>query len=99
MSKTNALTKNTVVAASPNQVSADLAGEAAILHLKSGVYYGLNQVGAFIWSRIRSPIRVDQICQAVCEEFETTPQQCESDVLALLRRLADEGLIELRDGA
>jgi hypothetical protein len=31
---------------SQNQVSCNLGGEAAILNLKSGIYFGLNPVGA-----------------------------------------------------
>ena len=36
-------------------VSCDLAGEAAILNMKDGVYYGLDPVGASIWNRIQKP--------------------------------------------
>jgi hypothetical protein len=29
-------------------------------------------------------------------EYEVEPERCERDLLALLRRLADEGLVEVR---
>src|ERR1700730_14483347 len=43
------------VEAVPDQVSCDLAGEAVILNLKNGIYFGLDPVGARIWSLIQKP--------------------------------------------
>jgi hypothetical protein len=40
------VTLDSIVVASPDQVSADLGGDAAILQLKDGVYYSLDPVGA-----------------------------------------------------
>ena len=79
-----------------DQVSSDLGGEVAILDLKAGVYYGLDAVGARIWSLIQEPITVNEIRDILLEEYEVEPERCEHDLLALLRRLADEGLVEVR---
>ena len=87
---------STVVAAK-DQVSSDLGGEVAILDLKAGVYYGLDAVGARIWSLIQEPITVNEIRDILLEEYEVEPERCEHDLLALLRRLADEGLVEVRN--
>lgn len=40
------LSLDSIVAVTPEQVSSELSGEAVILSLKDGVYYGLNEVGA-----------------------------------------------------
>jgi hypothetical protein len=85
---------STVVAAK-DQVSSDLGGEVAILDLKAGVYYGLDAVGARIWSLIQEPITVNEIRDILLEEYEVEPERCERDLLALLQRLADEGIIEV----
>jgi hypothetical protein len=87
---------STVVAAK-DQVSSDLGGEVAILDLKAGVYYGLDAVGARIWSLIQEPRTVNEIRDILLEEYEVEPERCEHDLLALLRRLADEGLVEVRN--
>ncbi|KPL12125.1 thymidylate synthase [candidate division BRC1 bacterium SM23_51] len=89
-------TQSTVVAAR-DQVSSNLDGEAAILNLKNGVYYGLDPVGARIWSLIQEPTTVAELRDAIVEEYEVEPDRCERDLLALLRDLAAEGLIEVRD--
>ena len=85
---------STVVAAK-DQVSSDLGGEVAILDLKAGVYYGLDAVGARIWSLIQEPRTVYEIRDIPLEEYEVEPERCERDLLALLQRLADEGIIEV----
>lgn len=81
--------------AAKDQVSSDLGGEVAILDLKAGVYYGLDAVGARIWSLIQEPRTVNEIRDILLEEYEVEPERCERDLLALLQRLADEGIIEV----
>jgi hypothetical protein len=93
------VSKHSIVEAVKDQVSADLAGEAAILNLKSGVYYGLNEVGARIWQLMQEPRTVTTIRDTLLEEYEVEPDSCERDLLALLRDLAIAGLIEVRDEA
>jgi hypothetical protein len=85
------------VVAAKEQVSSDLAGEAVILALKSGVYYGLNEVGASIWNLIQEPKTVNEIRDAILEEYFVEPEQCDHDILALLQHLEAEGLIEVRN--
>jgi Coenzyme PQQ synthesis protein D (PqqD) len=81
--------------AAKDQVSSDLGGEVAILDLKAGVYYGLDAVGARIWSLIQEPRNVNEIRDILLEEYEVEPERCERDLLVLLQRLADEGIIEV----
>ena len=89
------MTLETVVAVSPDQVSCELAGEAAILNLKTGVYYGLDPVGAVVWKLIEKPCTVASIRDALVEKYEVELARCERDLLALLDKLAGEGLIEV----
>jgi hypothetical protein len=91
------LSVSSSVVAANYQVSSDLGGEVAILHLKAGIYYGLETVGARIWSLIQEPRSVGEIRDILVSEYEVEPDRCESDLIALLRGLADEGLIEVRD--
>ena len=55
------VTLDSVVTATRDQVSCDLAGEAAILHLRSGTYYGLNAIGARIWALLQQPTSVAHV--------------------------------------
>jgi hypothetical protein len=84
-----------VVVVTKDQVSADLSGEAAILNLKSGVYFGLNTVGASIWKLIQEPRSVNEIRDALVQEYDVEPGKCEKDLLALLEELLSKELIEV----
>jgi len=88
---------STVVAAK-EQVSCSLADEAVILDLKSGVYYGLNEVGARVWHLIQEPKTVSEIRDAILQEFDVDQNLCERDLLVLLGDLVGKQLIEVQDG-
>jgi hypothetical protein len=87
---------STVVAAN-DQVSSDLGGEVAILNLRAGMYYGLDDVGARVWQLLQEPAVVGDIQATIAQEYEVEPTRAREDVLALLKQMADEGLIEVKD--
>jgi hypothetical protein len=93
------ISDRSVVVAAKNQVSCDLAGEAAILNIKSGVYYGLDPIGAQIWKLMQEPCVVGEIQHAITSEYEVEPNRCAQDVVALLEKLLAEGLIELKNNS
>jgi hypothetical protein len=84
-----------IVSVGADQVSCELDGEAAILDLRQGVYYGLNPVGATVWALISKPCSVAEIKRAVLEQYDVTPEECERDLLELLSELAERGLIRV----
>ena len=87
------------IVVSKDQVSCDLAGEAAILNLKNGVYYGLDSVGARIWNLVQEPRAVAEIQNAITNEYDVEPERCARDLVDLLEKLLAEGLIEVKDGS
>ena len=93
------ISDRSVVVAAKDQVSFDLAGEAAILNIKSGVYYGLDPVGARIWNLMQEPRAVVEIQNAITDEYDVEPERCARDLVSLLEKLLAEGLIELKVGA
>ena len=93
------ISDRSVVVAARDQVSCDLAGEAAILNIKSGVYYGLDPVGARIWTLVQEPRKVAEIQTAITEEYDVEPERCARELTGLLEKLLEEGLIEVRDAS
>jgi hypothetical protein len=91
--------EHTTVVAVKDQVSSDLAGEAVILNLKSGVYYGLNEVGARIWQLLQEPRTVAAIRDTLLEEYEIDRDGCDRDLLALLQELGTAEIIEVNHEA
>ncbi len=86
-----------MVVASKEQASADLGDEAAILNLKSGVYYGLDSVGARIWDLIQTPRTVREVRDTLLNEYDVEAGRCEGDLIALLEELAEHDLIDVTD--
>jgi hypothetical protein len=78
-----------------DQVSCDLEGEAVILSLRNGEYYGLDEVGARIWSLIQQPRTVASIRNTILAEFEVEKEQCEPDLLSFLEDLRQHRLVEI----
>lgn len=77
------------------QVHAELAGELAILDSKSGIYYGLDPVGARIWSLLLGWKNVAEVRAILLEEYDVAPAQLEADILHLFDELHGKGLIEV----
>ena len=89
------LPESTIVQAK-DQVSCELDGEAVILGLKKGFYYGLDPVGAHVWNLLKRPVRVDEIRDDILKNFDVEFERCEKDLAVLLKELLKEGLIETR---
>ncbi|NET30808.1 MAG: lasso peptide biosynthesis PqqD family chaperone [Cyanothece sp. SIO1E1] len=88
--------ESSLIVAAPDQLSSDLAGEAVILNMKSGVYYGLNEIGARIWHLIQQPKTIKDVRNTILEEYEVEPEACDRDLLSLLQELESAGLIEVK---
>lgn len=86
---------NTTIVASPDQVSTLLEGQAVILNLKSGMYFGLSAVGARIWGLIERPVAIIDIRDTILGEYEVDPVRCEKDILAILEDMERAGIIEV----
>jgi hypothetical protein len=93
------ISRSSIVVACEGNISCDLAGEAALLDFRSGIYYGLDEVGARIWKLIAEPRTVGEICDTIFAEYDVEAEVCERDVVALLGELVARGLAESRDGA
>ena len=78
-----------------NVVSRELEGEAVILNLESGVYFGLNEVGTRIWALIQQHGSLRKVLEAALQEYEVAPQVLENDLLQLIEQLQARGLVIL----
>jgi hypothetical protein len=93
-----AITSTSIVNANPSSLSCNVEGEAVILQLETGVYHGLDPVGAYIWSLLQEPKKVSAVRDQLLEEYDVTPESCERDLLKLFEKMAAENLITVRDG-
>jgi hypothetical protein len=86
----------TVVAVS-HHVSCDLSGEAIVLDLDAGLYYGLNEVGARVWSLLQTPATVRSVLATLLDEYDVAPERCEQDLFGLIREFDERGLVQVRE--
>jgi hypothetical protein len=62
-----------------------------LLHLDSGQYHGVNNVGALIWSMLDGRT-VEEIAESVSSQVEDAPQHVDDDVRAFVDDLLERGL-------
>jgi len=72
-----------------------VADEVVILDLKSGVYHGLESVGARAWELMAEPRSVAEVRDQLVDEYDVEPDRCESDLLRLLEELKSNGLVDV----
>ena len=81
---------------SKDAVFRDLDGEAVILHLDSGTYFGLNAVGTRIWQLMERDGLLTAVLDDLRTEYDASPDVLERDLLELVARLADSRLGEVK---
>lgn len=79
-----------------NVVSQSLAGEegAVLLNVETGVYHGLNSVGAKIWEFLESPRTEGDLVDCIAEAFQVEPDAASADVREFLKGLDERELIQ-----
>ena len=76
-------------------LEAEVDGELVALHVDKGTCYGFNSTATRIWGLLDRPRTLDELCVALGEEYEVDRTTCEREVIALLRELAEDGLVEI----
>jgi hypothetical protein len=76
----------------------DLDGEAVLLNVQSGKYFGLDSIGTRVWNLLVEHGSLSAAYQTVLEEYDVDADRLRSDLLALVDQLANNGLIQLDEG-
>ena len=83
----------------PDVMFRNLNDEAVLLDLKSGTYFGLNDVGARTWQLILQHGRLSQVLDALLMEYELDRHVGERDLLALATQLVTRQLAAVNPNA
>lgn len=92
----NAILLSSVVVCTDENLSCDMQGEAVVLNLETGTYFGLNPIAAFIWQLIQKPAKVSFVREELLKEFRVDASQCEADLLSFLKQLSANGLVRIQ---
>jgi hypothetical protein len=89
------LTLRDAVGVSPDVVFRELDGEAVILNLDTGIYFGLDPIGTRIWQLIREHAALQRVFDAMCIEYDAEVATLEHDLLQLANELCAKGLLHV----
>ena len=82
----------------PDVVWREIEGEIVLLHLTTGLYYGLDEIGAAIWRHLmEAGMSLETVRDRLIAEFEGDPAAIERDLLELVARLSDARLLSIRE--
>ena len=87
------LTMATRVRVSDEVLFQELQGEAVLLNLDSGVYFGLDPVGTRIWQLIIEKEQLLEVTRSMVAEFDVSEEKCAEDLFALVAKLEKQGLV------
>ena len=73
----------------------ELDGEAVLLNLQSGTYFGLDPVGTRIWQILDQHHVLRQALEALESEFDAARAQLETDLIDFVGQLRAKGLVTI----
>ena len=74
-------------------LSRELDGEAVLLDLRSGKYFGLNGTGALVWQLLKDGLEREEIAQRLTDEYEVDIDRARADVDTFIKSLTERALI------
>ena len=77
---------------SPNATFQVVADEAIVIHLHTGVYYSLNDVGTAFWKMLDGQRTIGELAGQIAGEYSAPPDVVLADLLELSEALMSEGL-------
>ena len=67
-----------------------------LLHMRTGVYYGLNPTGARLWELLKEKKSLHgALAELMTDYYDVKPEDLRRDAMRLVRRLQAKGLIEV----
>jgi hypothetical protein len=78
-------------------MEAELGDELVALDPTAGECFGFNNVAASVWRELAQPKSFEQLRDALLDEYEVQPDQCEKELEGLLRNLTARGFVVTTD--
>jgi hypothetical protein len=69
-----------------------VAGEAILIHLQTGTYYSLNEVGTSFWSLLDGQRSLGDCADEIAREYSAPHDVVVGDLIELAGELVKEGL-------
>lgn len=77
----------------------ELEEQSVLLNLETEQYFSLDEVGTRMWALLTDRGSIQAAYDALLAEYDVTPDLLRSDLIALIERLQEKGLLTLNDAA
>ncbi len=78
-----------------DMLSAEIGGEAIMMSIEKGAYFGLNPVATRIWDLIEQPKSIAELIQTITDEYEVSAEQAAEDVQAFVADMIERGIAQV----
>ncbi len=82
----------------PEVLSRVIDGEAVLLHLGSGMYFGTNDAATVAWEKILKGTTVGAVLETLVAEFEVDEETANRDLAKFVQALVDKKLCRIDAG-
>ncbi len=78
----------------PGVLFRDLDGEAVLLELESGRYYGLNETGTRMWLLLQENGSVEAALPVLLDEYDVAEERLRTELLGFVGTLTSQRLLQ-----
>src|SRR5260370_42383877 len=71
----------------------ELQGEAVLLNLNTGVYFGLDQIGTRIWQLLQNDGALSRVMEVILQEYDVPPDTLAQDLVELVSQMKQQDLL------
>jgi len=74
----------------------ELEGDAILLNIQDGMFFGLNPVARRMWELLSELGQAEKVLKQLLQEYETSEEQLRQDLVDFIEKLRSKGLVEIQ---
>ena len=79
-----------------NHINFTVIDDECVLMRPDGVFYGLDEIGTFIWKLIEAHGNLEVVIQNALAEYEVKEEKLRPDISSLIESLHKAGLVTIK---
>jgi hypothetical protein len=81
----------------PGVMFRDLDGEAVVLEIESGRYFGLNETGTRMWLLLQEHGSVERVLRDLLAEYDVNEERLRKELLSFIDTLSSQRLLQIHE--
>lgn len=81
----------------PGVMFRDLDGEAVVLEIESGRYFGLNETGTRMWLLLQEHGSVERVLRDLLAEYDVNEERLRRELLSFIDTLSSQRLLQVHE--